>query len=99
MLVIEGRKTVNVTGMNEYELDTTEMPDGKYSIKLVAADHAGNENTAMGEIIVSNVAPQILIAALLGLAAGGGIASAAWLAITRRRRAPSNDWAGPINLK
>ncbi|MGH9991907.1 MAG: hypothetical protein ACREAZ_04590, partial [Nitrososphaera sp.] len=42
MLVIEGRKTVNVTGMNEYELDTTEMPDGKYSIKLVAADHAGN---------------------------------------------------------
>ncbi len=86
MLEIGDRRSINVTGMEEYALDTTELPDGKYPIKLVAADAAGNENTATAEISVSNVAPLIMSVGLIGLAAGGGIASAVWFMVTRRRR-------------
>jgi hypothetical protein len=72
--------------MEEYAFDTTELPDGRYPIRLVAADAAGNENTATTEISVSNVAPLIMSVGLIGLAAGGGIASAVWFMVTRRRR-------------
>ncbi|HEX2014727.1 MAG TPA: S8 family serine peptidase [Nitrososphaera sp.] len=90
-LVIGDRKSVDITGLAEYELDTTELPDGQYTLKVVAVDEAGNENSAMTGLSVSNVAPQIVSATLLGLAAGGGIASAAWLALTRKRRRLASD--------
>lgn len=86
MLEIGDRRSINVTGMKVYELDTTELPDGKYPVKLVAADAAGNENTVTREVSVSNMTPLIMSAGLVGLAAGGGIASVVWFIVTRRRR-------------
>ena len=84
-LQVGDRKSMNVTGMSEYELDTTEIPDGEYELKLVATDIAGNEGTVSMPITVANNAPQIMLAILLGLGAGGGIASVAWFAFARRR--------------
>jgi subtilisin family serine protease len=78
-------KSMNVTGMPEYQLDTTELPDGNYKLKLVATDIAGNEGTATMPITVANAAPQIMSAILISLAAGGGIASVAWFIFLRRR--------------
>src|SRR6185503_3043240 len=54
-LKVGDRKSMNVTGMSEYDLDTTELPDGKYELKLVAADAAGNQGTTSAPIVVSNV--------------------------------------------
>jgi len=85
-LKVGDRKSVNVTGMSEYDLDTTELPDGKYEIKLIASDEAGNEGTANTPIVVSNTMPSIMSATLMGLAGGAGIASVAWFFIARRRR-------------
>jgi hypothetical protein len=84
-LQVGDRKSLNVTGMSEYELDTTELPDGEYELKLVATDIAGNEGTISMPIMVANAAPHIMLAILAGLAAGGGIASVAWLVFARRR--------------
>lgn len=84
-LQVGDRKTMNVTGMSEYELDTTELPDGQYDLKLVATDIAGNEAIASTPIVVANNAPQIMAAILAGVAAGGGIASVAWFVFARRR--------------
>jgi hypothetical protein len=85
-LKIGDRKSVNVTGMGEYDLDTTELPDGKYELKLVAADAAGNEGTSTTPIVVSNTMPVIMSATLIGLAGGAGIASVVWFFMARRRR-------------
>jgi hypothetical protein len=85
-LSIGERKIVNVTGMTEYELDTTELSDGKYELKLAAVDKAGNEGVTSAMITVSNTAPQIMSASLIGVVAGAGIASAVWFFIGRRRR-------------
>ncbi len=84
-LQVGDRKNLNVTGMREYVLDTTELPDGEYMLQLVATDIAGNERTISMPIIVANAAPQIMSAILIGLAAGGGIASVAWFVFTRHR--------------
>jgi hypothetical protein len=84
-LQVGDRKSMDVTGMSQYQLDTTELPDGEYELKLVATDIAGNEGTISMPIIVANAAPQIMSAILVGLAAGGGIASVAWFVFTRRR--------------
>ena len=84
-LQVGDRKNLNVTGMREYVLDTTELPDGEYMLQLVATDIAGNEGTISMPIIVANAAPQIMSAILIGLAAGGGIASVAWFVFTRHR--------------
>ena len=84
-LQVGDRKNLNVTGMREYVLDTTELPDGEYMLRLVATDIAGNEGTISMPIIVANAAPQIMSAILIGLAAGGGIASVAWFVFTRHR--------------
>ncbi len=86
-LQVGDRKSIDVTGMPEYQLDTTELPDGEYELKLVATDIAGNEGTISMPIIVANAAPRIMSAILVGLAAGGGIASVAWFIIFTRRRA------------
>ncbi|HLG37547.1 MAG TPA: Ig-like domain-containing protein, partial [Nitrososphaera sp.] len=92
MLKIGDRRTVNVTGMSEYTLDTSELPDGTHTLTLVATDIAGNEGTASANINVSNIAPQLMSSALLGLIAGGAIASGAWLLILRgKRRRPVNQ--------
>ncbi|HEX2615304.1 MAG TPA: hypothetical protein VHL10_07410, partial [Nitrososphaera sp.] len=85
-LKVGDRKSVNVTGMSEYDLDTTELPDGKYELKLVAADAAGNEGTTITPIVVSNTMPVIMSAAMMGLAGGAGIASVVWFFMARRRR-------------
>lgn len=89
-LLIDDRKSIDVTGMTEYQLDTSELADGKHLLTLLAIDAAGNENTATIELATSNVAPQLMSAGLIGLAAGGGIASAVWLSMARRRRAPAS---------
>ncbi|HEV8387079.1 MAG TPA: S8 family serine peptidase [Nitrososphaera sp.] len=86
MLKIGDRRTVNVTGMSEYTLDTSELPDGQHTLTLVATDIAGNEGSASANINVSNIAPQLMSSALLGLVAGGAIASGAWLLILRGKR-------------
>lgn len=84
-LQVGDRKSLNVTGMSEYELDTSELPDGKYELKLVATDIAGNKATIATPIMVANNAPQITLAIVASLAAGGGIASVAWFVFARRR--------------
>jgi hypothetical protein len=85
-LQVGDRKTVNVTGMSEYNLDTTELPDGKYELMLAAADSAGNQGAASSSIVVSNVMPTITSTAIMGLAGGAGIASVVWFFVTRLRR-------------
>jgi len=84
-LQVGDRKSLNVTGMHEYELDTTELPDGKYELKLVVIDKAGNEGAISTPITVANNAPQIMLTIIICLAAGGGIASVAWFVFARRR--------------
>jgi hypothetical protein len=84
-LQVGDRKSMNVTGMQEYVLDATEIPDGNYDLKLVATDIAGNEATMVMPIVVANNAPQVMLGIIAGLAAGGGIASVAWLVFARRR--------------
>jgi hypothetical protein len=85
-LKVGDTKSVNVTGMSEYDLDTTELPDGKYDLKLVATDAAGNEGTTITPIVVSNTVPATMSAAVIGLGGGAGIASVFWFIIVRRRR-------------
>jgi hypothetical protein len=91
LLKIGDRRTVDVTGMSEYTLDTSELPDGQHTLTLLAIDLAGNEGLATTNISVSNFAPQLTFSAILGLIAGGAIASGAWLAILRgkRRKSPN----------
>jgi len=93
MLQVGDRKSMNVTGLSEYMLDTTEIPDGNYDLMLVATDIAGNEATIVMPIVVANNAAQIMFAIIAGLAAGGGIASVAWFVFARRGQSRS------INLK
>jgi hypothetical protein len=85
LLQVGDRKSMNVTGMSEYLLDTTELPDGEYELRLVVTDIAGNEAVATTPIVVANSAPRMMLGILAGLAAGGGIASVAWLVFARRR--------------
>ncbi|MEP0826626.1 MAG: S8 family serine peptidase, partial [Nitrososphaera sp.] len=61
-LQVGSRASLNVTGMSEYMLDTTELADGSYDLKLVATDIAGNESTLVLPIIVANSAPLITAA-------------------------------------
>jgi hypothetical protein len=89
-LQVGDRKSMNVTGMSEYRLDTTELPDGSYDLKLVATDIAGNEAAAVMPIVIANNAPTIMAAIIAGLAAGGGTASVAWLVFAKRRTPPAN---------
>jgi hypothetical protein len=92
LLKIGDRRTVDVTGTSEFVLDTSELPDGQHTLTLLATDLAGNEGVATTNISVSNLAPQLTFSAILGLIAGGAIASGAWLAILRgKRRQPSNQ--------
>jgi hypothetical protein len=92
VLAIGDKKSVDVTGMEEYNLDTTELPDGEYELKLVATDMAGNMQVTSAQISVSNYFPQTLGAGLLGLAAGAGIATAVvWFYATNRRRAKAGS--------
>ena len=86
ILVIDEKREIDVTGMEAYNLDTTEMADGKHTLRLTAVDIAGNQKDAVTEISVSNVAPQLTSSAILGLLAGGAIASGAWLMVLRGRR-------------
>ncbi len=85
-LLIGDRMTVNVTGLSEYALDTTGLPDGQYEVKLAATDAAGNADTAVATLTVANVKPVIEMTAALG--AAGGLAAGAAIAwvIARRRR-------------
>ena len=80
-----------MTGMSEYTLDTSELTDGQHTLTLLATDLAGNEATATADINVANFAPQLTFSAILGLLAGGAIASGAWLVILRGKRRPSSS--------
>lgn len=92
MLFVNDVKVANVTGLTEYELDTTKLPDGKHDIKLIATDIAGNDQSASSTIAVSNMEPKITSAGVsglvIGLAAGSGAAGIAVWLIARRKRAP-----------
>jgi hypothetical protein len=80
-----GNMTVDVTGLEEYLLDTTFLPDGKHEVKLTAVDAAGNTSIATATLEVANVVPVIQTAAALGVAVGvaAGVA-VAWLVLKRR---------------
>lgn len=80
-----GNMVVDVTGLDEYVLDTTFLPDGKHEVKLTAVDAAGNTSVASAMISVANVVPVIQATAALGVAGGvaAGIA-VAWLVFKRR---------------
>jgi hypothetical protein len=80
-----GNMAVDVTGLEEYLLDTTFLPDGKHEVKLTAVDAAGNTSIATATLEVANVVPVIQTAAALGVAVGvaAGVA-VAWLVLKRR---------------
>lgn len=63
--------------MTEYELDTAQLPDGPCELRLITHDVAGNEGAISTIMVVSNTAPQMMSASLLGLVAGAVITSAA----------------------
>lgn len=80
-----GNMAVDVTGLDEYLLDTTFLPDGRHEVRLVAVDAAGNTSVASATLEVANVAPVIQAAAALGVA--GGVAAGlavAWFVLKRR---------------
>jgi hypothetical protein len=85
-LLIGDRMEVNVTGMSEYALDTTGLPDGEYEVQLAATDAAGNADTATAMLTVANVKPTIEMTAILGVAGGlAAGAAVAWIVARRRR--------------
>ncbi len=86
-LAVGDKKTVDVTGLQSYELDTADLPDGKYDLKLVAADTVGNTATSSATILTANYRPQIESAAIFGILGGlaiGGVV--AWIVASRRKR-------------
>jgi hypothetical protein len=93
-LDLGGIRSINVTGMHEYSLNTADLPDGKYKVTLTALDSAGNNATATTSLSVVNFGPQLQQSGLLGLLIGAAVASGAWLALWRVRRQPA-----PQNLK
>ncbi|WP_415282710.1 Ig-like domain-containing protein [Candidatus Nitrososphaera sp. FF02] len=86
-LLIGDRMEVNVTGMSEYALDTTGLPDGEYEIQLAATDAAGNADTAVAMLTVANVKPTIEMTAILGVAGGLAAGAAVAWAVARRQAA------------
>lgn len=81
-----GHKTVDVTGIKEYKLDTTDLADGKYKATLTVLDKAGNTGTATADVVVANVTPMIGFAAIAGVAGGVAAGAAvAWFAASSRR--------------
>ena len=80
-----GNMAVDVTGIKEYLLDTTFLPDGRHEVRLTAVDAVGNTSVASTTLAVANVTPVIQTAAVLGTA--GGIAAGAavaWFVLKRR---------------
>lgn len=85
VLTVGDRMQVNVTGLGEYDLDTTCLPDGKYEVKLAALDMAGNEGTTSATLTIANVKPVIETVAILGVAGGlAGGAAVAWVVARRK---------------
>lgn len=83
-----GHKSIDVTGMTEYKLDTADLADGKYKATLTVLDKAGNVGTATADVVVANVTPMIGFAAIAGIAGGVAAGAAvAWFVASRRRRA------------
>ncbi|MGI0006234.1 MAG: hypothetical protein ACREAI_07450, partial [Nitrososphaera sp.] len=84
-LLVVGHKAVDVTGMEEYQLDTVDLADGRYEAKLVALDAAGNASTATAAVVVANAASLVWIAAAVGIAGGlAAGAAGAWTVAKRR---------------
>lgn len=80
-----GNMVVDVTGLEEYMLDTTFLPDGKHLVELTAVDAAGNTFVAASTLEVANVTPIIQITAALGIAGGVAAGAAvAWYVLKRR---------------
>lgn len=80
-----GNTVVDVTGLEEYMLDTTFLPDGKHEIKLMAVDAAGNTSVSGATLEVANVAPVIQGVAVLGVAGGIAVGIAAAWFVQRRK--------------
>ncbi len=86
-LTVGDKKSIDVTGLEQHELDTADLQDGKYDLKLVAVDAAGNSGSAATTIAVANVRPQVESAAMLGILGGLAIgAGVAWFVASRRHR-------------
>lgn len=80
-----GNTVANVTGLGEYMLDTTFLPDGKHEIRLTATDAAGNIAVATSTLEVANVTPVIQATAAFGVAGGVAAGAAvAWFVFKRR---------------
>ena len=95
VLDIGGIRTINVTGIHEYSLNTAELPDGKYKVTLTATDSVGNIGSTSTDLSVVNVGPVLQMSWIFGLLIGGAVATGAWLAVVLRvRRHPA-----PQNLK
>jgi hypothetical protein len=88
-LLVIGHKAIDVTGVNEYSLDTADLADGKYEAKLVALDAAGNSSTATAAVVVANAAPLVWIAAAVGIAGGLAAGAAGAWAVAKRRTGKS----------
>jgi hypothetical protein len=86
-LTVGDKKSIDVTGLDQYELDTADLQDGRYELKLTALDAAGNSGSAATTIAVANVRPQVESAAMLGVLGGLAVgAGVAWFIASRRRR-------------
>lgn len=83
-----GHKSVDVTSVKQYKLDTADLSDGKYKATLTVLDKAGNVGMATADVVVANVTPMIGFAAMAGIA-GGVVAGAtvAWFVASRHHRA------------
>ncbi|MDI6905190.1 MAG: S8 family serine peptidase [Candidatus Bathyarchaeia archaeon] len=56
-LIIDNDTLVDVTGTTSLILNTTELPDGQHTVKLLASDLAGNDAQTSLTIIVDNTPP------------------------------------------
>jgi hypothetical protein len=74
LLIVDGGKmSIDVTGLKQYDLDTSNLPDGKHDLKLVAFDSAGNSGYAGGTIYTANAKSIAASAQLTGILTGLGI--------------------------
>ncbi len=88
-LLVVGHKAVDVTGMEEYRLDTMDLADGRYEAKLVALDAAGNAGTATAAVVVANAASLVWIAAAVGIAGGLAAGAAGTWTVAKKRSGKS----------
>ena len=86
---VVGNKAVDVTGIEEYRLDTMDLADGRYEAKPVALDAAGKAGTATAAVVVANAASLVWIAAAVGIAGGLAAGAAGTWTVAKKRSGKS----------